>query len=60
MASPQREVREWESGKKHFDLSQQFAQENKELCSNFGRDKLSYRPELYQLNAVYWAKNEAR
>jgi len=58
--SPQREVKQWENGIVTWDLGQEFARQNKELTKNFGRDRYSYKPELYNLNANYWAYNEAK
>lgn len=60
MSSPQREVKQWENNIASWDLQQEFARQNPTLTQNFGRDRFSYTPELTALNAVYWAKNEAK
>ena len=60
MTNPQREVKQWENGLKEFNLSQEFANRNKDLTKNFGRDRYTYTAELHGLNAVYWARNEQK
>jgi hypothetical protein len=58
--SAAREVKQWENNIPTFDLAKEFSRQNKSLTENFGRDKLTYTPELHNLNAEYWAYHEPR
>ena len=57
----QREVKEWENGKRTFDnfVTDQFKKENSELCAMHGRDSLTYTVEQNMMSATYWDKYEA-
>ena len=50
-----REAKAWEN-KSHapWDLQQEFYKANKDLCDNFGRDRFSFKPEMYAKTNQYW------
>ena len=55
-----RELRQWEKGSKKIDLTKDFKDANKDLLANYGRDRYTYKAELYDASHQYWAANEAR
>ncbi len=58
--SLQREAKQWENGILSFDLAEEFKKKNKELTSNFGKDRYSYSVENYSLNALHNYRTEAK
>ena len=54
-----REIRGYEKGDQ-IDLQKQFREMNHDLLKNYGRDHLTYRPELTNKAHAYWKANEAR
>lgn len=58
--SLQREAKQWDNGILSFDLAEEFNKKNKELTSNFGKDRYSYSVENHSLNALYNYRNEAK
>ena len=54
------EVKDWDTGKREWDLEREFARLNPDICKNFGSDRYSYRPEITHLNAIYWKEVEAK
>ena len=55
-----REYRNWEKGKVSFDLTKEFRDNNQALLKNYGRDRYTYQPELYDKAHNYWYQNEQR
>ena len=60
MSERQREIKEWESGQhKEWDLKEESRLANQTLLNGFGRDRLTYTPETYQVQNEYWRYNES-
>ena len=53
-------IKDWDTGKKEWDITKEFARLNPDLVNGFGQDRYSYRPELTHLNALYWHEVEAK
>ena len=43
-----------------MDISGDFARANKSWLQHFGNDESTYKPELYNASANYWATNEGK
>ena len=64
MSEPQawrgKQLREWEKGQKQIDLQKEFREMNAPLLNTYGRDRYTYKAELYDSAHQYWYHYEAR
>ena len=58
MASAQQRIKRWENGLVHWDLTEESRKANEELCHNYGRDPLTFRPETLFVNNQHHRYNE--
>ena len=45
-----KDVKAWENGQKSWDLTAESRRLNPELCNNYGRDPLTFKPETTMIN----------
>jgi hypothetical protein len=50
MGSNKTDLKAWENGQKRWDLTEESRKLNPELCANYGRDALTFRPETHIVN----------
>jgi hypothetical protein len=55
-----RDMKKWENGTKQWDLTEESRKMNEELCHNYGRDPLTFRPEALLIQNENARRNEAK